>query len=63
MKVELSDALEQTPTLGCKYNFDRKTARRLLLRRTHYHVYFVPEGDHIVVVAVWSAFRGRGPKL
>jgi hypothetical protein len=40
-----------------------RAVRRLLLRRTHYHVYFVPHAERVYVVAVWSAFRGRAPKL
>jgi hypothetical protein len=35
----------------------------VLLWRTHYHVYFVEEAERLYVVAVWSVFRGRGPKL
>ena len=38
--------------------------RRLLLPRTRYHVYYVhdPTGE-VLVLAVWSAVRGRGPPL
>jgi plasmid stabilization system protein ParE len=61
---ELDDALlalSEMPTLGTRY--EAKSVRRLLLRRTHYHVYFVQESDRVYVVAVWNAFRGRGPRL
>ena len=51
------------PSLGTIYDVGEQTVRRLLLRRSHYHLYFVHEPDRIYVVAVWSAFRGRGPKL
>jgi plasmid stabilization system protein ParE len=61
--VQALTMLEQTPTLGSSYETGTKRVRRLLLRRTHYHLYFVEEGDRILVVAVWSAFRGRGPRL
>jgi plasmid stabilization system protein ParE len=53
--------LGDTPTLGGRY--EAKAIRRLLLPRTHYHLYCVHEVDRIFVVAVWSAFRGRGPEL
>jgi plasmid stabilization system protein ParE len=56
-------ALGEMPTLGTIYRASRRTVRRLLLRRTHYHLYFVQEGERVYVLAVWSAFRGRGPKL
>lgn len=63
---ELAEALtmlEQTPTLGTGYEAGTKHVRRLLLPRTHYHLYIVDEPDRLYVVAVWSAFRGRGPRL
>lgn len=56
-------ALGDPLALGTVYRAGTKTARRLLLRRTHYHVYFVEESTRVYVVAVWCAFRGRGPKL
>lgn len=39
--------------------------RRLVLRRTRYHVYYRynPEHDEVWVVAVWAAMRRRGPRL
>ncbi|MFT4843305.1 MAG: plasmid stabilization system protein ParE [Planctomycetota bacterium] len=39
--------------------------RRVLLRSTRYHVYYAPspDGDTVFVLAVWSAVRGRMPKM
>ena len=37
--------------------------RRVLLRSTGYHVYYVVRGEVIIVVAVWNALRGAGPDL
>ncbi|MFI5402503.1 MAG: type II toxin-antitoxin system RelE/ParE family toxin [Planctomycetota bacterium] len=37
--------------------------RRLLMRATRYHVYYVLQGDEVVIIAVWSAVRGTGPDL
>ena len=37
--------------------------RRLLLRTTRYHVYYVVEGDEVHIVAVWHGARGTGPAL
>jgi len=56
-------ALAEMPTLGVSYHAGTRTVRRLLLRRTHYHLYFVQEAERVFVLAVWSAFRGRTPKL
>jgi plasmid stabilization system protein ParE len=55
--------LEETPTLGTVYRARTAATRRVLLRRTHYHVYFVEEAERLYVLAVWSAFRGSGPTL
>ena len=63
---ELAQALtrlEGTPNLGTTYEARGKTVRRLLLRRTHYHLYFVEQADRLFVVAMWSTFRGEGPPL
>jgi plasmid stabilization system protein ParE len=63
---ELAQALsvlEQTPTLGTRYEGGSKTVRRLLLRRSHHHLYFDEQAEQLFVVAVWSAHRGRGPNL
>ena len=56
-------ALGETPTLGTKYECGRPGVQRLLLPRTHYHLYFVRDPNRVYVLAIWSAFRGRGPRL
>ena len=59
-------ALRRAPQLGKPLR--RKGIpglRRLLLPRTRYHLYYVfdePQ-DQIIVLSVWSAVRGRGPRL
>jgi plasmid stabilization system protein ParE len=37
--------------------------RRVLLKGTRYHVYYVPLADEVRVLAVWHARRGMGPPL
>lgn len=62
---ELADALTllaRKLTAGAPYD-DARRIRRVLLRRAHYHLYFMTEEQRVVVVAVWSVFRGRGPAL
>jgi plasmid stabilization system protein ParE len=56
-------ALSHSPTLGSPYEAGSRRVRRLLLRRTHYHLYFLAGQDRLFIVAVWSAFRGEGPAL
>jgi plasmid stabilization system protein ParE len=53
--------LGEMPLLGTIYG--SRSVRRLLLRRTHYHLYFTQEAERVYVLAVWSAFRGRRPAL
>jgi plasmid stabilization system protein ParE len=55
-------ALEDNPALGVRYE-PKPGVRRMLLRQTRYHLYFVEEVERVLVVAVWSAYRGRGPSL
>lgn len=56
--------LTHTPGFGRLYRRSPLPGtRRLLLKGTRYHVYYVPDADHVDVVAVWHAQRGVGPAL
>ena len=39
--------------------------RRVLLRKTQYHLYYCvdPDGDSVVVLAFWSSRRGSPPEV
>lgn len=37
--------------------------RRLLLRESRYHIYYVATADEVSVLALWHANRGVGPPL
>jgi len=37
--------------------------RRVLLRSSRFHVYYQVRTSEIVILAVWSALRGRDPDL
>jgi hypothetical protein len=54
--------LAETPAAAVRYA-PKPGVRRLLLRRTHHHLYVIEEPARIYVIAVWSAYRGRGPRL
>jgi len=66
---ELGRALDQirgAPDLGGVFQSRRngREYRRVLMPRTRTHVYYRVEGvDQVRVVAIWSAVRGRGPRL
>jgi hypothetical protein len=58
--------VRDAPSLGAPYGGAKQEGlRRILLNATRFHVYFVysVEDDQIEVRAVWSAIRGRGPRL
>lgn len=58
--------ISRSPTLGVSHPHPTVAGvRRLLLSRTGYHLYFVPnqETATIEIVAVWSAVRGRAPQF
>ena len=53
-----------TPVTGTPYEADVGfPVRRVLLKKTAYHVYFGLNGDELVLLSVWGARRKRGPKL
>jgi plasmid stabilization system protein ParE len=37
--------------------------RRLLMRATRNHIYYVVLTDHVLVLAVWGGVKGSGPDL
>jgi len=50
--------LVQAPTLGAPaVTLSLTGVRRVLLRKTRYHVYFRVIGDTVEVLAVWHAMR------
>ena len=57
--------LEQAPAIGRPYRRHPSVPglRRVLLRATRYHLYYVSQADRVVVLAVWHAQRGQSPPL
>lgn len=64
---ELAEAVATiaiAPESGTKYfHWKVKGVRRVLMRATRHHVYYVVVGDTALVLAVWGAVKRRGPKL
>ncbi len=58
------ERMRTSPTVGAVYpsSFGRPV-RRVLMPKTKNHVYYAIREDEIVVLSVWGAPRGRGPKL
>ena len=64
--AQIQDLVAGNPSVGVTYTTrSGRTARRVLVPKTRNHVYFeVVEGRGLIIVlAVWGAPRGRGPKL
>ena len=58
------DIIGDAPHVGRLYRLSRVPGtRRVLLRETRYHVYYVPDADEVTVLAIWHARRGVGPPL
>lgn len=64
--AEARDLIKRTPGIGITYTATSgRTARRVLLPKTRNHIYFEVDAqrDLVIVLAVWGAPRGRGPRL
>jgi plasmid stabilization system protein ParE len=59
------DTIGHAPHIGRLYRQSTvPETRRVLLKRTRFHVYYVvPRADEVRVLAVWHAQRGVGPPL
>jgi plasmid stabilization system protein ParE len=56
--------LRNDPSIGARYDAALSHAvRRARLPKTDYFVYYTVLLDEVFVLAVWSARRGRQPKL
>lgn len=62
--TESFDIIAGAPQIGRLYRKSPlRNARRLLLKQTRYHVYYVTMPGEVRVLAVWHAQRGVGPPL
>jgi hypothetical protein len=63
--LETVGLIETTGVLGAVYGAKTKRrVHRLLMEKSGYHVYLVSKSHElVVVVSIWNARRGRGPKL
>lgn len=63
--LHVLELLEGNPNLGAPYDAKHFEApvRRVLMKKTERHVYYGHLGDELIILAVWGARRGRGPKL
>ena len=64
---ELAAAFEiisHAPKIGRRYRSSPVPGtRRVLLKATRYHVYYVASANEVRVLALWYARRGVGPPL
>lgn len=58
------EQLEVLPLIGRRVaHSEVPRLRRLLLRSSRFHLYYVPHQDLVFIVAIWNAARGSGPDL
>ena len=58
------DIVGHAPQIGHLYQQSPiPNTRRVLLKGSRYHVYYVPRADEVTVLAVWHARRGARPPL
>lgn len=58
------DMISHAPHIGRLYRQSPIAgARRILLKGSRYHVYYVARSEEVRVLAVWHARRGVGPPL
>ena len=56
--------LTALPLVGKRYPHPTVPGvRRLLLRKTRYHLYYCMVAETVLVLSIWSAVRGTGPDL
>jgi plasmid stabilization system protein ParE len=64
---ELAEAfanIRAAPEAGHRYpHRARKGVRRVPLRATRHHVYYVASRERVIILAVWGSVKKRGPKL
>lgn len=67
IRLDLADAialLSRQPDIGAKSRTARyPDLRRFYLSRVRYHVYYDVRPGKVVILAVWHASRGSGPRL
>ncbi len=64
--LDAKEQLERFPEAGRSVRRRRFPGlRRVILRRTRYHLYYryFAQDDEVWVVALWAAVRRRGPQL
>lgn len=55
--------IASAPGAGQRYPHASADVRRLLLRSTRNHLYYVELPAQVLVVAVWGGIKGAGPDL
>jgi plasmid stabilization system protein ParE len=55
--------ISSAPAVGKTYTHRDAHVRRVVMRTTRMHVYYVDQPAFVLVVAVWGAIKGAGPDL
>ncbi len=61
--AEVSRLISSAPGAGKRVPHPTEDVRRVMMRKTRHHVYYVEREQHVFVVAVWGAIKGSEPDL
>lgn len=60
----MARVIREQPNLGRPYyGASEDEVRRVQMATTRYHIYYALKEDEVVILSIWGAVRGRGPKL
>lgn len=61
--VDVAQLIGAAPRVGKRVPHPTEDVRRVMMRKTRQHVYYVEREQYVFVVAVWGAIKGSGPDL
>ncbi len=60
----MARVIREQPNLGRRYyGASEDDVLRVLMATKRCHIYYAVNEDEVVILSVWGAVRGRGPKL
>ncbi|MCA9696323.1 MAG: type II toxin-antitoxin system RelE/ParE family toxin [Myxococcales bacterium] len=61
--ADVSRLIGFAPRAGKRVQHPTEVLRRVLMRKTRHHVYYVEREQYVFVVAVWGTVKGSEPDL
>jgi plasmid stabilization system protein ParE len=51
------------PGVGKRFPHPRERVRRVMMRKTRHHVYYIERERYVLIVAIWGSVKGSVPDL